>query len=164
MHSAICGACLKSDILCSSCQKKIDDKSISAIEFEVARFLSSLEGKIKSLESAKIIKVVDCTALIIVAAKGDAAKIVGKQGSVVKMLARRFGKPVRIVEAGNISDFINNLIIPASAKVNTAYVNGKECYRIKVLGHTKRKIAINMNTVKLVAEEVFKKPVEMLME
>lgn len=164
MISKICSACMKSDILCNSCQKKLESGEISKMEFDVVKFLSTLEGRIKSLEGAKILKVLDGTAIVIVAAKGDAAKIVGKQGSVVKLLARHFNKPIRVVEADNVKDFINNLIMPASAVVNTAYVGGGECYRIKIPKNQRGRIAVGAELVKPAVEEVFGKSAEIIFE
>lgn len=164
MQSKICTACLKSDILCSSCQGKIGSGEVSKTELGIAKFLSTLEGRIRSLEGARIIKVLDGAAIIIIAANGDAAKIVGRQGAVVKLLARHFGKPIRVVEAGNVKDFINSLIMPASATVNTAYVRGGECYRIKIPKSQKGRIAVGVELVKPAVEEAFGKPVEILFE
>lgn len=164
MHSKICDACLKSEIFCNSCQGKIDSGEVSKIELDITKFLFGLKGKIKSLEDAKILEVINGHAIIIITEKGSAAKIVGKQGSVVKLLAKHFNKPIRVVEADDAKKFINNLIIPASAAVNVVYADGKECYRIRVLKNQRSRLPLEPNEIRLAVEKMFSKPVEIMFE
>lgn len=164
MHSKICDACLKSGIFCNSCQGKIDSGEVSKTELDVAKFLFGLSGKIKSLEEAKIVKVINGHAIIIITEKGSAAKIVGKQGSVVKLLAKHFNKPIRVVEADDAKNFINNLIVPASAAVNVVYAGGRECYRIRVLKNQKNRLPLEPGEISVAMEKIFGKSAEVLFE
>ncbi len=164
MHSKICGACLKSGIFCASCQKKIESGEVSALELDAVKFLFGLKDRIRSLEEAKIIKVLDRHAIIIITEKGSAAKVVGKQGSVVKLLAKHFSKPIRVVDAGNIKEFISSLIIPASAAVSVAYANGSECYRIRIMKSQKNRLPLEPGDISRVIGEIFGKPSEVIFE
>ena len=87
METSICGVCLSSDMLCSECQTKLDQGNITEKDVAVSRFLMILSDKVKSLSDIKIIKIIDSECLIIVSKIGDAAKLVGKNGFVVKALA-----------------------------------------------------------------------------
>lgn len=162
MHSKICDACMKSDIFCNSCQGRIDSGEVSKIELDVAKFLFGLKGKIKSLEDARILKIINGHAIIIITEKGSAAKIVGKQGSVVKLLAKHFGRPIRVVEADDAKSFINSLIIPASAAVNVVYADGKECYRIRVLKNQRNRLPLEPDEIRKIIEAIFGKAAEIL--
>ncbi len=164
MHSKICDACLKSDILCSACQGKIENGEVSKLELDIAKFLFGLKGRIKSLEEAKILKVLGGHAIVIITEKGSAGKIVGKQGSVVKLLARHFGKPIRVVEADDVKNFISSLIVPASAAVNVAYANGSECYRIRVMKSQRSRLPLEPAEIRGVVGEIFGKPADVLFE
>ncbi len=164
MHSKICDACLKSDVFCSSCQKKIDSGEISKLELGVAKFLFGLKDKIKSLDEARILKVLNGHAIVIITEKGSAAKIVGRQGSVVKLLAKHFSKPIRVVEADEAKKFISNLIVPASASVSVAYSGGKECYRIRILKSQKSRLPLEPDEIKKIIENLYGKSSEVLFE
>ncbi len=155
---------MKSDIFCNACREKIESGEVSKLELDVSKFLLGLKDRIKSLEEAKIIKVLDGRAIIIITGKGSAAKIVGRQGSVVKLLAKHFGKPIRVVEADNIKDFINSLIVPASAAVNVAYANGSECYRIRIMKNQRNRLPLEPNEIKKAVGEIFDKSAEVLFE
>ncbi|MBU3957825.1 MAG: hypothetical protein KKB25_02005 [Nanoarchaeota archaeon] len=164
MHSKICDACIKSEVFCNSCQSKIESGEVSKTELDVAKFLFGLKDRIKSLEDANILKVIDGHAIIIITEKGSAAKIVGKQGSVVKLLAKHFSKPIRVVEADNIKDFINSLIVPASAAVNVAYANGSECYRIRIAKNQRNRLPLEPDEIRNAVKKIFGKSAEILFE
>lgn len=164
MHAKICDACLKSDILCNSCQRKVDSGEVSKLEIDISKFLLGLKDKIKSLEDAKIIRVLDGHAIVIITEKGSAAKIVGRQGSVVKLLAKHFNKPIRVVEADDVKNFISNLIIPASAAVNVAYTDGKEYYKIRILKNHRSRLPLGAEEVKGAVEGIFNKTAEVMFE
>lgn len=164
MHSKICGACLKSGIFCASCQKKIESGEVSALELDAVKFLFGLKGKIRSLEEARIVKVLDGHAIVIITEKGSAAKIVGKQGSVVKLLAKHFGRPIRVVEADDARNFISNIVIPASAAVSVAYANGCECYRVRIAKSQKNRLPLGPDEIGKVVGEIFKKSAEVIFE
>jgi len=164
MHSKICDACIKSEVFCNSCQRKIDSGEVSKIEIDIAKFLFNLRDRIRSLEDAKIIKVLDGHAIIIITEKGSAAKIVGRQGSVVKLLAKHFNKPIRVVEADDARKFIGNLVVPASATVSVAYADGKECYRIRILKSQKNRLPLEASEIKTAVKEIFNKSADVLFE
>lgn len=164
MHSKICDACLKSGMFCSACQKKIDSGEVSKIELDIAKFLFGLKEKIKSLEEAKIIKVLNGHAIIIITEKGSAAKIVGRQGAVVKLLAKHFGKPIRVVESDDVKSFITNLIVPASASVSVAYSEGREYYKIRIMKTQKSRLPLEPKEVKSIIENIYNKSAEVLFE
>lgn len=151
-------------MFCSSCQKKIESGEVSKLELDVTKFLFSLRDKIKSLEEAKIIKVLNGHAIIIITEKGSAAKIVGRQGSVVKLLAKHFSRPIRVVETDDVKSFINNLVIPASASVSVAYSEGKEYYKIRISKNQKNRLPLDPKEVKSIIENIYSKSAEVLFE
>ena len=134
MQTPICEVCLKSEILCKACQEKFNNGELSEIELEVLRFLYKLSEKMKSLKNVKIIKVIDTGVLLIITGRGDAARIVGRKGSIVKILAKRFKKNIRILEeATNFRKFIQNLISPVSLNgINMLYTGDEKIYRIRI--------------------------------
>ncbi len=164
MHAKICDACLKSEIFCNSCQGKIDSGEVSKMELDIVKFLFGLKDKIKSLEDARIVKILNGYAIIIITEKGSAAKIVGRQGSVVKLLAKHFNKPIRVVEADDVKKFISNLVIPASATVNVAYADGKEHYRIRILKSQKNRLPLEPDEIRTAVEKIFNKSAEVMFE
>jgi len=134
MQTPICEVCLKSKILCSACQEKLDKGFVSKTEVDVLRFLYNLSGDMKSLRDVRISRVVDCGVLLIIAGRGDAARLVGKGGSVVKALAKQFKKSIRVLEeATDFKEFIAELLSPSPVNgINTLYKDNEEIYKIRI--------------------------------
>jgi transcription antitermination factor NusA-like protein len=135
--------------LCSGCQEKLNSGKISNKDVEVSRYLYELSERMRSIRDIKILKVVDCGTLIIITGIGDAAKLVGREGVVVKKIARDFKKSIRILEeASTFKGFVEELVSPAPVSgINTLYKENQEVYRIKIP-------AIQRNNV-LITPEIF---------
>jgi len=85
MKAPICNVCLKSDVLCSGCQEKLDEGEITELDIKISRILHELSNEYGSLRDSEIIKAIDTeNVIVIVTAKGDGAKVVGKGGEIVK--------------------------------------------------------------------------------
>ena len=149
MQTPICEVCLRSNILCSGCQEKLNSGKISQKDVEVSRYLYGLSERMRSIRDIKILKVVDCGTLIIITGIGDAAKLVGREGVVVKKIAKYFKKSIRILEeASTFKGFVEELVSPAPVSgINTLYKEDQEVYRIKIP-------AIQRNNV-LITPEIF---------
>lgn len=157
MQAPICAVCLKSDVLCSGCQQKLDSGEISDRDVDVSRFLFGLEEKFRSLQGAKLVRTIEGDSIIVVAGQGDGAKLVGKQGSVVKLLAKHFSKPIKVIEfSSDIRKFVTELI--PQAVVNISYTKEGERYKILVKG----RIA-NKEEIESIIKDFFGKPTEVVM-
>lgn len=163
MRSQICKVCLKSEILCKACQDKLDSNVISNIDIEVSRFLYKLEDKIKSLQNAELIKVIDGNVIILVSKKGDGGKFVGKEGFVVKLLAKQFNKPIKVVELAEIKEFVENLLSPISISgINIVFTPEGEKYRIRI--NKKQKLSVSEQDFVDLIKNIFNKPAEIILE
>lgn len=125
METPLCSICLESDdILCNGCQQKKEDGEITETAVEVSRFLEEVSGRINTLKDVEIKSVREATdAIVIITAKGDGPKVVGKNGEVVKKLADEFDSSIRVVEDSGIDEeVIDNLLEPVEVEgINTVY-------------------------------------------
>jgi len=145
MQAPICEVCLKSNILCSGCQDKLNTGKINQKDIEISRYLYDLSERMRSIRDIKILKVVDCGTLIIITDVGDAAKLVGRDGVIVKKIAKEFKKSIRILEeAPTFKGFVENLLSPAPINgINTLYKEDKEVYRVKIPSIQKNNVIIS---------------------
>jgi len=134
MQTPICEVCLNSEMLCQHCQDKLNKGEISNLELEVCRFLYDLSKRIRSLKDVSIKRVMNCGVLLIVTKRGSAAKLVGRNGSVVKKIAKKFKRSIRILEeAADFRDFIEGLTSPVSINgINTLYRGEEEIFKIRI--------------------------------
>jgi hypothetical protein len=72
VKTELCNFCLKSGILCSKCQGKLESGKVSEIDFTIARLLLSLEEQYPSLQDINFRKAVDAERILgILVDKGD---------------------------------------------------------------------------------------------
>lgn len=166
MHAPICEVCLKSNILCSVCQEKLSRGETTEREIEVCRYLYGLEEKVKNLKEARILKVCDSNSLFIITAKGDAAKIVGRRGSIVKELAKKHNKPIRVVEfSDNFREFVENLLSPAVlTTISIMYTTDGETYKIIVPSSQKTRLFLLESDFSGIIKNLYGKEAQIVFE
>ncbi len=166
MQAPICEVCLNSNLLCSACQAKLDSGQIKQIDVDISRYLFSLSEKTKSLKDIKIAKILDSDIILIIAGRGDAPKIVGKGGSVVKTLAKQFKKSIRVIEeAPDFKDFIEELVSPNTVSgINTLYKMGEEVYRIRIPVSQKFRLAITPESFSQIISNLYNCKAELVFE
>lgn len=166
MQAPICEVCLKSDILCSGCRAKLDSGKISQKDVDVSRYLYGLTERMRSIRDIKVIRAIDCGTLLIITGVGDAAKLVGRNGVIVKQIAKEFKKSIRILEeAPDFKDFIEGLISPASISgINTLFRENQEVYRIRVPATQRNQVMISPEGFSQVMSNFFNRKVEIVFE
>jgi transcription antitermination factor NusA-like protein len=166
MQTPICDKCLESKDLCVICQEKLKNKEITKKEVSVLRHIYKLSNKTKSLKGIKIVKVIDCNILLIITGRGDVARLVGKGGSIVKLLAKKFKKQIRILEEGtNFKEFIEELITPAHIKgINTLYRNNEEIFKVRVPEFQKNHLILSPENFSQVISDFYNRKAEIVFE
>lgn len=133
MKAPICSVCLKSGMLCRTCREKFEGGKVTETDIGVARILLQLSVGIKSLRDITLQRAVGSDSMVVVVcAKGDAARIIGKSGLTVKRLEKELGKPVKIVEGGgDVKEFITDLLHPVPVEgINVVYRPQGEVLRV----------------------------------
>ena len=167
MKAPICEICLKNDILCSGCNAKLEEGKITPVDVEVSRKLVKLEEKIPSLKSVELKKVIETrNSYILVVKKGDAPKIIGKRGSVIKKISEVLGKDTRVIEeTKNLEELLQNLVKPANIKgINILYTPEGEIYRVRIPATYRRLIHLSKNDIEVVATLATSRKVEVVFE
>lgn len=133
MKGPICSICVASDMLCSACQRKLDEGAVNQLTIDVVRFLHSLEEKFKALREAEVKKVIGTgRGVVIIAASGSGGKVVGRGGAIAQELSAKFGR-AKILEEGNVEDIIQNIIFPVKPiGINRVYGGKGEKYRLRI--------------------------------
>jgi transcription antitermination factor NusA-like protein len=166
MQAPICEVCLKSNILCGGCQEKLSSGKIRQSDVDVARYLYSLSEKMRSIKDIKVIRAIDCGTLIIITGIGDAAKLVGRKGVIVKKIATEFKKSIRILEeAPDFRGFIEELISPASINgINTLFRENQEVYKIRVPAAQRNQVILTPEGFSQIMSNFFNMKVEIIFE
>jgi transcription antitermination factor NusA-like protein len=157
MKAPICNVCLKSDVLCSGCQEKLDEGEITELDIKISRILQDLSNEYGSLRDSEIIKAIDTeNVIVIVTGEGDGAKVVGKGGEIVKEIASRVDKSIRIVENSDDNrEVIQGLLSPAEIQsINTVFKPDGQSKKIVVDEEYEGKINMSNEEFEHVVEEI----------
>ncbi len=135
MKTPVCEICLKSGILCRSCEDKVKGGSVSETEVKVAGLLLKLSEEKKIPKDVSLKRVLESPKMVvIVCGKGDTAKFIGAGGHTVKRLEKEISKRIMIVEeSSDMKEFISNLVKPARVvSTSTVYKDGEEVMKVVV--------------------------------
>ncbi len=154
----ICKLCLKSDMLCNACNKKVESGEISRAELDVARSLSKIE------EGLEFSKAVDAgRKIVILCGKSDVSRIVGRGGRNAKKLEKDLKKSVKVIGTDSLADDKNALEslfnVPVIG-INILY-SGSESYRIRIEKKFERRI--DKDIIKIL-DRLFGKKAEVVFE
>lgn len=114
MKAPICGICLNSDMLCPACKKKLDEGKITESDIKFSRVVHNAAKKFRPLDEVTINKVIEGkNIVVIICDKGDKARLIGRDGLMIRKLSKSAQKSIRVVENTNdMKEFIQNLIRP----------------------------------------------------
>lgn len=157
MQTPICENCLKSETLCDLCREKLDKNIITQKDIDVSKTLHELSAKVKSLEDVKLIKIIDASNIIIICNAHDGPKLVGKGGSVVKALAKKFKKNIKIVERDEkFENFVRTFISPVQLNgINTVYSMSGQYYKIRIPSKDETNLGLTSDALSNLFENIY---------
>lgn len=112
MQLQLCEFCLKSGMLCSKCQAKIDSGEVSNEYMEVAKKLLEKEGEYQFLQKSSLDNVFEAGGyLVLVVGKGDSAKF-NNAPRLMRELGDEFNKRILVLENGTKDrQFLEDLFV-----------------------------------------------------
>ncbi len=144
MKTPICTFCLKSGVLCSRCQEKVEKEEVSELDIKVAKHLVELEEHFSSLKDVKFVKAVESNNLVvIVVGEGDIPSLIGPKGKIIKRLSDELGKKIRVIEeTASLKKIIEDIIAPVSLLgVNTIWLpDGSNEKKVRVRQSESKKL------------------------
>jgi transcription antitermination factor NusA-like protein len=132
----ICEICLKTGILCSNCENRLERGEITKLDVEVAKLLYQLGTRFKGLKDVDFKKAIEIEDMVILLIrKGGAGTLIGKGGKIVKSISKKLDKRVRIIEDSKSNRGIaQDLLSPVRVLgINILFLpDGREKFKIVV--------------------------------
>ena len=158
MKTQLCNFCLKSGILCSKCQKKVRLGEISETYLRIARLLLSSESKHPHLQDLDLRKAVEAQGvLVLIVGQGDASRLLGYGGKIIRALREETGLRIHVLEDG-VDDrkFLEDLFAPFTIlTINTIWLpDGTTETRVILKQRGRRTPPINVKAMKAIAKKV----------
>jgi transcription antitermination factor NusA-like protein len=157
VKTELCNFCLKSGILCSKCQGKLESGKVSEIDFTIARLLLSLEEQYPSLQDINFRKAVEAERILaILVDKGDVPKLLSHGGKIVKALGEKTGKTIRVLEYGVTErKFLEDLFVPLSIlTINKIWLPDGTTETRVILRRGRRKRVPNVNAMRDITQKI----------
>jgi transcription antitermination factor NusA-like protein len=157
VKTELCNFCLKSGILCSKCQGKLESGKVSEIDFTIARLLLSLEEQYPSLQDINFRKAVESERILaILVDKGDVPKLLSHGGKIVKALGEKTGKTIRVLEYGVTErKFLEDLFVPLSIlTINKIWLPDGTTETRVILRRGRRKRVPNVNAMRDITQKI----------
>nr|HDO80655.1 transcription elongation factor NusA [Candidatus Bathyarchaeota archaeon] len=168
MKTPICTFCLKSGVLCSRCQEKVDSGEVSELDIKIARYLTELEERFSSLKDVKFVKAIESNNLvIIVVGQGDIPNLIGPKGRIIKSLSDELGRKVRVIEeSSSLKKIIEDIIAPASLLgVNTVWLpDGTNEKKIRVRQSDSKRLPASTRVLETVINQLTGEKVRFVFE
>lgn len=165
MKLPICLVCMKSGILCPSCQEKFDRGEITSLDIEVAKHLLEIEKKFPTIRDSIFFKAVDVGKMLVVLIKSEGRLYRPLWNKVAKRLSSKIGKPVRIVEkTASIRQIAEQVLAPARVLgVNVVWLpDGSRENYIRISQSDIRRLAINIKQAEKVISEFTKEIIHII--
>ncbi|MCC6017606.1 MAG: transcription elongation factor NusA [archaeon YNP-WB-040] len=129
MNLPICIICLRSGILCKSCQSKLDSGEIEDIDIQISKLFLELENRFPELRNSTFYKAVnaDDTIILLVGSGGKIPKTTWNK--IALTMKHKLGKNVKIVEKTmSIRQLAEQILFPVKVKsVNTIWLPDGSC-------------------------------------
>ena len=132
----ICSVCLKNDILCNACSKKIASGQVTQVDVDISRAIHKLgidADFIRSIDAGEY--------FVIITDKKDSAIIIGRGGRNVKRIGTMLGKNIRIIEDSKDEKLFIERAIGAQVLGINKFYGQKEVHKIRVEGRYKSRVA-----------------------
>ncbi len=108
--------CLRSNVLCKSCDRKIKSGEYSQTDLEISKFLLEQTQGIHQLSDTVFRKaILDGEYLVLVLGKNQSHNFLTQGRKIIKDLSRKYGRRVKVIEDGqNVREFLESLLAPAT--------------------------------------------------
>jgi len=150
--------CVKSGILCRRCEEKLEKGQITELDLKVIQRMVELEKEHPVLQDVTYHRSVEADGMMAVLVdRRDVPKLLGGGAKIVKDLGDTFGKRVKLISyGGDDREFLEDLFSPLSIlTINTIWIpDGSTETKVILTGRQPRKMPVDLDTVKLIANEL----------
>jgi transcription antitermination factor NusA-like protein len=110
----VCDTCLKSEVLCQGCKRKLEESKISQLDVEISRALYELVQQHRGLDEIdfrRALREGGLTTLVV--ERGGQSLLTGREEKLAQKLEKQLGMKIRVIETGtDIHEIARNILAP----------------------------------------------------
>jgi transcription antitermination factor NusA-like protein len=166
MQFPICKVCLDNDILCNACAEKVGKNEIKADEIKMYRRLNKLLTDQKPLKDVEIKRVLGNEILVIITGKGGVSRLIGKDGRMVKKIAKELNMPIRVIDQpSELKNLINEVLFTVPILgINILYKPEGEVYIIRIPKSDRTKLPVSSEVLAAISRSMFNVDIDVIFE
>ncbi len=151
MKTSFCDFCLKTNVLCKSCEERSKKNNL---EFKIAKHLYD---KFKDLD-CELISVYEIKDFCILLMKGEVKKIIGTKGRGAREISEIIGKKIKIIDLGSSREkMIEDLINPAELSSISEVYGSKEIIKVVIPRSNLLKLPFDITSIEKILSDIFGK-------
>jgi len=165
LNLPLCLICIKSGILCKSCQSKLDSGEIDHLDIKISKIFLELENKFPELKSSTFYKAIDVNDTVMILVSGKVSK--STWNKVALKIKDKINKNIRIIEkSASIRHLAEQILSPIRVKsVNTIWLPDGSCeIYIKLSKSELSKLRISKEVVENVLSKFTKEVIRIVLE
>jgi len=149
--------CIKSGVLCPSCQEKVRTGQVTQTDIAVSRLLLKLEEKYPSIQKIDFRGAHEADNVLAIVVGDEASKrILVEGGKIIREISESTGKKVRLFERkGDTRRFLEELFFPVSiTTINRIWLpDGSQETRVVLSGRSRR-LPLKVDVLQALAKKV----------
>jgi transcription antitermination factor NusA-like protein len=149
--------CLRSNVLCKSCDRKIRSGEYTETDLEISRFLTSESEGIHQLADLEFKKsMIEGEYLILVLGKNQSLNFLAQGRKFIRDLSKKYGKRVKLLEEGQtVREFLEGLFAPAKIlALNTVWLPDGTTETKVILGRDVHRKKSEIDALKRLAKTI----------
>ena len=156
MRLPVCNFDLESDMLCTSCQAKLDRGEITAFDIELSKWLMEREKDHPNLENLTLLRATRVEGRLILVVKKKVKDLFLAEESLVNELAEKFGEVMVVEGPPKLRRVIQEFIQPASeVGVNSLYLpDGSKESIVMLRGADRERIKYSNDELRLIVSAI----------
>jgi len=157
--------CVKSGILCPSCQRKVDSGLVGRYEIPIMKAMMELEEELKELRKGEYVKAYEVSNMVIVLVKDSFEPI--EIEKIVKELSMKLRRKVKVINYGSDRRaLVEQIIAPATLLgLNTLWLpDGSEQVIVRIPRRDQRFIGGRRRALEELLTQLFGKQVRIRYE
>ncbi|MCX6767948.1 MAG: hypothetical protein NTY90_04460 [Candidatus Micrarchaeota archaeon] len=155
MKTPVCEIDAKSGFLCPACQDRLSRGELTEADVEVSRILHKYLEQF-SLGAVEVGKAIDCGKTLVILTESDAGLLIGRGGKVASVIAKDYGKPVKIIQrTADLRKMVEELILPVRVLgINEVFKGGEKAWRVRIKRSDALRLPMQLSSIEKVLAQL----------
>ncbi len=163
----VCDVCLKSNVLCQDCERKLAEGKISQLDVEASRILYKLAQKHHGLGEISFKRALREGGLTILAIVQDkVSPTIEQEGRLAQEVSKHLKTKIRVVkENANVRELAREILMPARVKgINVLFKRRGEEYRVRITRADLMLLPASIDVLQALLTKITNKKIKLVFE